>query len=136
MTATVTDADGNPVVDGTPVRFDVFALGTADPIVNGTVAGDASSTITPLSGLAAGVSVLVSSGDVETSVLIGCEEPAPPPPPPPPPEEPGIVPPPTGTGGYLGQDAAGGFGWLALAGLAMGGLALTIGSVALRRYVR
>jgi hypothetical protein len=136
VTATVTDADGNPVVDGTAVRFDVVALGTAFPITAETAGGMASSTITPLSDIGAGVTVLVSAGDAEASIRVDCSEPPPPPPPPPPATpEPGIVPPPTGTGGYLGADASG-LSWLALAGLAIGGLTLSLGGIALRRYAR
>lgn len=138
VTATVTDADGNPVVDGTEVHFDVVALGTAYPIVAETLDGAATSTITPLSDIGAGVTVIVWAGDAEASIRVDCTE-APPPvaPPPvvPPPAEPGITPPPTGTGGYLGSDAAG-LSWLALAGLAIGGLTLSLGSIALRRYAR
>lgn len=142
VTATVTDADGNFVVDGTEVRFDVVALGTAYPIVAETVDGEAYSTITPLSGITAGVTVIVSAGDAEAeaAIIVACIEAVPTPPPPPPPTPtpmptPPIVPPPTGTGGYLAGDVSG-LSWLTLAGLAMGGLTLSLGSLALRRYVR
>lgn len=106
VTATLVDADGNPVVAGIGVRFDVVALGIADPINTTTDAtGVASSDITPLSGVSAGVVVSVSAPDfdLEGSVRIDCTPPVPTVAPPPPPTAvpPPIVPPPTGDGGYL-----------------------------------
>jgi hypothetical protein len=106
VTAALVDSDGNPVVAGVAVRFEVVALGTADPINTTTdVDGVASSTITPLSGVSAGVVVLVTvpDFDLESSIRIDCTPPeptvAPPPPATVPP--PTIAPPPTGDGGYL-----------------------------------
>ena len=59
VSATVLGTDGKPVVSGNPVRFDVVALGTANPIIAQTDdKGVASSKITPLSGPLAGVTVL------------------------------------------------------------------------------
>lgn len=136
VTATVTDADGNNVVDGTAVRFDVVALGTASPITATTTDGQASSTITPLSGNAAGVTVVVSAGDAEASIRVDCILATPTAPPASPTPGGPITPPVTGTGGYLSQNAAGGFSWIALAGLALGALALTLGGAAVRKVSR
>ncbi len=136
VTATVTDADGNNVVDGTAVRFDVVALGTASPIDATTTDGQASSTITPLSGNAAGVTVVVSAGDAEASIRVDCILATPTAPPASPTPTGPITPPVTGTGGYLSQNAAGGFSWIALAGLALGALALTLGGAAVRKVSR
>jgi hypothetical protein len=136
VTATVTDADGNNVVDGTEVRFDVVALGTASPIRATTKDGQASSTITPLSGNAAGVTVVVSAGDAEASVRVDCILATPTAPPASPTPGGPIRPPVTGNGGYLSQDAAGGISWIALAGLALGALALTLGGAAVRKVSR
>jgi len=108
VSAALVDSEGNKVVDGTDVRFEVVALGIADPITATTAAGAATSKITPLSGVSAGVVVLVtvedSSGDVvlEGNIRIDCALPvAPPPPPPVSPTGPTVVPPGTGDGGYL-----------------------------------
>jgi len=110
VSAALVDSEGNKVVDGTEVRFEVVALGIADPITADTAAGAgaATSKITPLSGVSAGVVVLVtvedSSGDVvlEGNIRIDCALPvAPPPPPPVGPTGPTVVPPGTGDGGYL-----------------------------------
>ena len=71
-----------------------------------------SSTLTALSGIGRGVTVLVSVDDIERSIVVGCTEGGAPPPPgegtpttPPPPGEgtPGgtITPPDTGTGGDI-----------------------------------
>lgn len=136
VTATVTDADGNNVVDGTEVRFDVVALGTANPIRAKTEGGQASSTITPLSGAVAGVTVVVTAGDAEASIRIDCIQPTPTAPAASPTPTGPITPPVTGNGGYLSQNAAGGFSWTALAGLALGALALTLGGAVVRKVSR
>jgi hypothetical protein len=61
VSATILGTDGGPVVAGNAVRFDVVALGTADPIAAKTDdKGVASSKITPLSGPLAGVTVLAT----------------------------------------------------------------------------
>ena len=106
VTAALVDSEGNKVVDGTEVRFDVVALGISSPITADTAGatGAATSKITPLSGVSAGVVVLVSieSADLEGSIRIDCALPvAPPPPPPVGPTGPTVVPPGTGDGGYL-----------------------------------
>lgn len=73
VTAVVTDADGNPVVPGTPVAFEVVALGTADPTLTTTDAtGTASSTVTPLSIADAGIIVTVTSGLAAEQIRIDC----------------------------------------------------------------
>jgi hypothetical protein len=110
VSAALVDSEGNKVVDGTEVRFEVVALGIADPITADTAAGAgaATSKITPLSGVSAGVVVMVTVEDAEGDVVlegnirIDCALPvAPPPPPPVSPTGPTVVPPGTGDGGYL-----------------------------------
>jgi len=110
VSAALVDSEGNKVVDGTKVRFEVVALGIADPITPKTAGGTgaAESKITPLSGVSAGVVVLVraldADGDtaLEGNIRIDCALPvAPPPPPPVGPTGPTVVPPGTGDGGYL-----------------------------------
>jgi hypothetical protein len=104
VSAALVDSEGNEVVDGTEVRFEVVALGISDPITDVTVDGAAKSTITPLSGVSAGVVVLVSvpSADLEGSIRVDCKPPAPPVAPPVvPPVVPPVTPPRTGDGGYL-----------------------------------
>ncbi len=135
VTATVTDSDGNNVADGTNVNFAVVALGTANPINVDTVAGAASSTITPLSVATAGVTVIVTSGDAQASILVACNTAA----------AATAVPgtpragtgtiggPDTGNGGYLGQDSSAGFPLWTLVALALGSLALVGGGMVTRR---
>lgn len=70
VSATVLGSDGKPVGAGNKVRFDVFALGTATPIIAATDAkGVATTKVTPLSGITAGVTVLatVLAQDVVTT---------------------------------------------------------------------
>lgn len=139
VTATVTDSDGNNVADGVEVSFDVVALGTADPINVDTADGTASSTITPLSNASAGVTVLVTAGDVERSIRVDCSLPIPPQPttptgPVPTPTRTGIVGPDTGNGGYADQDA--GFPMWTLIALAIGSVALVAGGVVTRKVTK
>jgi len=106
VSAALVDSKGNKVVDGTEVRFEVVALGISYPITAKTAGGTgaAESKITPLSGVSAGVVVLVTveSADLEGSIRIDCALPvAPPPPPPVSPTGPTVKPPGTGDGGYL-----------------------------------
>jgi hypothetical protein len=76
VSATLTDAEGNPAVDGNTVRFDVKALGVASPIEAKSVAGAATTNVTPLTDIARGVAVkatlLLTEGEEEEG-----EEPAP-----------------------------------------------------------
>jgi hypothetical protein len=139
VTATVTDAEGNPVVDGNEVTFNVQVLGTANPIIAETAAGVATSTITPLA-TTEGVPVVVTVGDVQGSTLVNCSPTAGPGTPPPPPGngggpggQPGGVvrPPDTGTGGDL--DGRGSLDiWMAVA-LFAGAMGLVGARLALRR---
>jgi hypothetical protein len=109
VSATVTDAKGNEVADGTEVHFDVRALGAATPVVVKTTDGVATSSVVLLSGVLQGVPVVVTAGDMEKSLLIACEEASPPVPTSPSPLPPSpatasppagaIVPPATGSGG-------------------------------------
>jgi hypothetical protein len=62
VTATVTNKDGKPVIDGNEVSFSVQVLGTASPLAAKTVGGAAASTITPLAGGLSGVPVIVTVG--------------------------------------------------------------------------
>lgn len=136
VSATVTDSEGNNVADGVNVNFAVVALGTANPINVATVDGAASSTITPLSNASAGVTVIVTAGDAQSSIRVDCSIPIPTQPSPvASPTRPGgqIGGPDTGNGGYLGQDSNSGFPMWALAALALGSLALVAGGMATRR---
>jgi len=107
--ATLLDSAGKPVVAGNKVRFEVVALGTANPIIASTDAnGVAKTTIVPLSGVTAGVTVLVSvvdNTDIEQSILVSCTPAVPIVPivvvPPITPPATNIIPPITGDGGYL-----------------------------------
>jgi len=109
VSAALVDSEGNKVVDGTDVRFEVVALGTALPITATTAdgTGAATSKITPLSGVSAGVVVLVTVKDADDEVVlegnirIDCALPVAPPPPPVSPTGPTVKPPGTGDGGYL-----------------------------------
>jgi len=117
VSAALTDADGNPVIDGNSVRFDVKTLATTNPTVATSVGGAAKTTVTPLSDIVRGVTVkatlLLPDLDddeeilvpvVEKNILVECSAAAPPPPVAPPPVAPGapaISPPRTGDGGYL-----------------------------------
>ena len=129
VTATVTDADGNNVANGTSVQFNVVAFGTANPINTTTTDGTASSTITPLSGITAGTTVNVVAGSAQASIRVDClpslatqtavAATATP--------TSGVRPPDAGNGGYLGQDSAAGFPLWALFALALGSVALVVG---------
>ena len=57
VSATLTDAEGNPALDGNAVRFDVKALGIASPIEAKSVAGAATTKVMPLTDIARGVTV-------------------------------------------------------------------------------
>jgi hypothetical protein len=57
VSATLTDAEGNPAVDGNIVRFDVKALGVASPIEAKSAAGAATTKVKPLTDIARGVAV-------------------------------------------------------------------------------
>lgn len=72
VSAKVTDAQGDNVVDGTPVSFSVVALGTSNPSDTFTVNGSASSVVTPFAGSTAGVTVVVMSGLAQASIRIDC----------------------------------------------------------------
>ena len=58
VTASVTNADGQPVANGLDVNYSVVALGTANPLTVNSTAGAASSVIAPL----AGASTLTTDG--------------------------------------------------------------------------
>lgn len=106
VTATLTDADGKPVVNGNHVEFSVKALGVASPIDGVSATGVATSVVTPLAGLINGVVVhatwmrhVVKGGeipatpeppdlpepvplkyvasDLEQTLLVNCEQAAP-----------------------------------------------------------
>ncbi len=136
VTAKVTDSAGNNVVDNTSVNFSVVALGTANPINVKSKAGEASSTITPLSGATAGVTVIVTSGDAQASIRVDCSLPIPTVAPAASPTAGGggtIVGPNTGTGGFLGQDDSAGFPMWTLVALVLGSLVLVGGGMVTRR---
>jgi hypothetical protein len=101
--ASMTLAVNPPSITCNAVRFEVVALGTASPIIAYTDAnGVATSTITPLSGVTAGVTVLVMVVDdptIEDNILVACQPAVPPVAPtvaPPP-----VIPPVTGDAGLL-----------------------------------
>lgn len=137
VTAKVTDAAGNNVVDNTPVTFSVVALGTANPINTTTKGGSATSVVTPLSGGTAGTTVQVTSGNAAASIRIDClpslatataaaaGATATPPG--------GITGPNTGTGGYLSNSSSSGFPLWTLIALAIGSFVLVGGGIAVRR---
>jgi hypothetical protein len=130
VTAEVTDADGNPVVDGRNVNFSVVALGVASPINVPTEDGIASSEVTPLSGATAGVTVVVSSGGAQASILVACDDELLTPVVPVDPTPPVVTPPTTGTG-FTAQ--GGGFPLWTLLALAVAGVALMGGGLVTRR---
>jgi hypothetical protein len=72
VAATVTDANGANIVDGTEVTFSISVLGTAAPSIATTSAGVAKSVITPLSTAGTGVPVVVTAGEIQSSVLVSC----------------------------------------------------------------
>jgi hypothetical protein len=136
VSATVTDANGDNVADGSNVNFSVVALGTASPINATTTAGVATSSITPLSGAVAGVTVIVTAGEAQASIRIDCNTPAAatatPGGPAPTPGGGGVIGPDTGSGGYLSQDSAGVSSWTLVA-LALGSMVLVAGGMVTRR---
>ncbi len=72
VTARVTDFANNNVPDGTAANFSVVSQGTASPVNTTTTSGSASSMITPLSAATTGVTVTVTSGGVNNSIVVGC----------------------------------------------------------------
>ena len=75
VSATLTDAEGNPAVDGNAVRFDVKALGIASPIEAKSVAGAATTKVTPLTDIARGVTVKATLLKTEGEEVAGEEGP-------------------------------------------------------------
>ncbi len=73
VSATVRDAAGANVADGTAVSLNVYAGGISTPIQTTTTNGHASSTVTPFSGIVGGVTVIVQSGSVQNSVGVLCD---------------------------------------------------------------
>ncbi len=151
VAATVKDADGNLVVNGTEVRFDVRVLGTANPIKATTTDGVAKTKVTPLAVQNTGVPVIVTAGNVQASALVKCgagapgAAPAPPPAAPPPPAPSGapagVTRPPAAQPGLprsgdSGLAASSELPWLALAGLAAAAVTLTSGAIVVRRRAR
>jgi hypothetical protein len=55
VSAALTDAAGNPAIDGNVVRYDVQTLATASPIEAKSAGGAATTTVTPLTDVARGV---------------------------------------------------------------------------------
>lgn len=138
VSAEVKDAAGSLVANGNDVNFQVVALGTANPINVDTNLGVASSVITPLSGTTAGVTVIVTAGDAQASILVSCfSAPAATAtaggPVPTPTTGGTITPPDTGNGGYLGQDTSGGLSLWTLVALVAGGFALVAGGTLARK---
>lgn len=149
VAATVKDVDGNLVVNGTEVRFDVRVLGTANPIKTTTTDGVAKSKVTPLAVENTGVPVIVTAGNVQASTLVRCGAGAPaaaPPPAGPPPGAPsgapaGVTRPPAVQPGLprSGQSdliQASALPWLAVGALGTLALALASGAIVARRRAR
>lgn len=153
VSAAVIDADGSPAIGGTAVKFDVQALGTANPIAAMTDdKGVATSKIVPLSSEFRGVTVtvFVSAGGVvqpgiTSAIVVGCNggvassapgggaaaagsAPAAGP-------VGAIRGPDTGTGDATTSPGAAGAGllWMLIVSLGAVGLAATAGSVIVRR---
>jgi len=57
VSAALTDAEGKPAIDGTPVSFNAKALGIVSPIEAKSASGAATTALTPLSGVVKGVAV-------------------------------------------------------------------------------
>jgi hypothetical protein len=55
VSAALTDAAGNPAIDGNVVRYDVQTLATVSPIEAKSAGGAATTTVTPLTDIARGV---------------------------------------------------------------------------------
>ncbi|HLB23281.1 MAG TPA: hypothetical protein VJP07_04250 [Dehalococcoidia bacterium] len=72
VTARVLDVNGEPVADGTEVRFNVVALATADPIDTTTTSGIAESSVVAL-GSQVGVVVNVTAGEIQQGIRIDCQ---------------------------------------------------------------
>jgi hypothetical protein len=97
VAATVKDANGDLIANGTPVKFDIQVLGTANPIVATTTDGIATSVITPLAAIGTGAPVVITAGEDEASVafLVQCQAGSP------------QAPPTPGTGTGTGQPGSG-----------------------------
>jgi hypothetical protein len=78
VTASLTDGDGNPVADGTPVHFSVQGRAIIDPVNALTIGGTASTALIGLSGVTVTLSVSATSGNLEDSVDVECVAPPPP----------------------------------------------------------
>ena len=74
VTAKVTDAQNDNVIDGTPIAFFAESLGTTDPQDTHTINGEASSNVTPFpeAATAGGMTVVVMSGLAQASIRIDC----------------------------------------------------------------
>jgi len=72
ITASLTDGDGNPVADGTPVHFSVQGRAIVDPVNALTIGGTASTELIGLSGVTVTLSVSATSGNLEDSVDVEC----------------------------------------------------------------
>ncbi len=102
VTVTAMTAAGVPVADGADAKFSVAVLGSANPLTANTSKGVASTMVTPLSAAntdaagAKGVPVIVTVGDVQSSILVKCSDAA------------AAAPPPAGGGAPAGGAAGGG----------------------------
>jgi hypothetical protein len=140
VSAAVTHTTGETAVNGVEVDFSVQVLGVANPLTATTTDGVAKSTITPLAtDEAVGVPVVVTAGDVTSSILVNCSPTAGPVPTPPgggagpggTPPGGTISPPDTGTGGDI--DGQGALNVWAAIGPFVGALGLVGARLALRR---
>jgi hypothetical protein len=78
LTATVTDARGRPVANGTALTFLVSPPHTLSPASTATVDGRAPTRFTPASYVAGGINVTVRSGNVERAIRVNCLDTEPP----------------------------------------------------------
>ena len=83
VSAALTDAEGNPAIDGNVVRFSVKALGTISPIESKSAGGAATTTLTPLTDIARGVTMgavlmgpklIIHYDDLTEQDIANCEE--------------------------------------------------------------
>ena len=79
VTATVEDASGNNVTDGTVVTFTVDSLASVNPVTNTTASGVATTTLT--TGSVAGTAVVTATADSVTDTanvtITAAEQPTP-----------------------------------------------------------
>jgi hypothetical protein len=76
ITASLTDGNGYPVADGTPVHFSVQGRAIVDPVNALTIGGTASTELIGLSAVTVTLSAHATSGNLESSVDVECVAPS------------------------------------------------------------